>query len=534
MDFDIVEPLIKEAISDKADKAEVSDKAHVSVKAVGAPDPVSELLEACKGHPVVAPTKPDFRRLFVLGSMSRHSDTKVLGASYWTTKSDVLVNKKLKAFAEHLLAEPQALPGQYAKALKCYTEHAQKPELIGLPRFFGLSVFGKPNQDIRSLGHTLTAKPTVSLRDLQVRAVKQSLEVLEEWGGCTIIADCGFGKTRVAIGLMVALGRRTLLLCNRDVLMQQWADVLRDLCKDLKVSWIQGSQQLHRKQVSANGHVYMGPLEPADVCICSIETLITGTLEPAFLKTFGTVIVDECHHLAAATLVHALPMVPSRYVVGLSATPDRRDGLEYLLYFLAGPASFVYKRLPSITGLKDTVEVQKFELTSGTQREKFYANGQMAFAEMITFLTEDTVRNTALVTKLIELVQTRKKIIVVSGQVLHCQELYTAVQKALDQKPILALMAGPNVESKLAKDPATKVVFATYSLLEEGYDDPYLDTLVLATPRSRIQQTIGRIERSHEGKLRPLVIDLVDQFSVYPNMWFKRRAFYASRGFLIH
>jgi superfamily II DNA or RNA helicase len=94
-------------------------------------------------------------------------------------------------------------------------------------------------------------------------------------------------------------------------------------------------------------------------------------------------------------------------------------------------------------------------------------------------------------------------------------------------------MCGKNVESGKAKDPKTKIVFATYSLLEEGYDDCDLDTLLLATPRSKIQQTVGRIERTKEGKLRPLVIDVVDSFSAYPSMYYKRLTFYKSRGFLI-
>jgi superfamily II DNA or RNA helicase len=95
-------------------------------------------------------------------------------------------------------------------------------------------------------------------------------------------------------------------------------------------------------------------------------------------------------------------------------------------------------------------------------------------------------------------------------------------------------MAGPHTETAKAKSKDTRIVFATYSMLEEGYDDPLLDTLVLATPRSRIQQTVGRIERTHEGKLRPLVLDFVDPLALYENMWRKRLKFYRSRGFSLN
>jgi superfamily II DNA or RNA helicase len=248
-----------------------------------------------------------------------------------------------------------------------------------------------------------------------------------------------------------------------------------------------------------------------------------------FLNTFGLVLVDEAHHLAAASLVHALPLLAARNIVALSATPDRRDGLEHAIYWLAGPVSFVYKRLPSVTGIHGSVKVLKVLATGCSQHEKMYANGQLAFAEMTTSLSLDDHRNDYIL-RHIHNVLDRKKIIVVSALVNHCKALLDLIRP---KNVPMALMAGPTVESDKAKDPNTKIVFATYSMLEEGYDDPVLDTLILATPRTRVQQTVGRIERSMANKLIPLVIDIVDPFSIYPNMWFKRAHFYKSRGFQI-
>jgi superfamily II DNA or RNA helicase len=225
-----------------------------------------------------------------------------------------------------------------------------------------------------------------------------------------------------------------------------------------------------------------------------------------------------------------------RYIFGLSATPNRRDGLEHAIYWLCGPAAFVYKRLPSITGIRDTVEVRKTVFNGGLEIEKMYSNGQLAFAEMTTCLSKDPGRNKLILDTIVDAIAAkRQKIIVVSGLVDHCTVLSDLVKAFTGfERPIkTALMAGPNVQTVEAKDPSTDVVFATYSMLEEGYDDPMLDTLLLVTPRSRIQQVVGRIERSRENKLRPIVFDFVDPFSVWPNMWYKRKSFYTSRGFLI-
>lgn len=509
-------------------------------------DPIDGLLLDSKGHVHNALTIADLKngpqKLWALNGPKLGTpaapDTvcdAVCGAVYWVHKDLILKNDKLLKHFECLVLEPAGLPGQWTPRIKCYYEHSEKKDLVGLPRFFGLSMFGAPHRDIRSDGHPILHETRAdTLRDYQPKAVKDTLKMLQEWGGATIIADCGFGKTRVGLSIAANLKRRTLLLCNREVLMLQWAAVVKDLQPEWTISWLQGSDNWHRKQIKVDSQIFLGPAELSDVCVASIDTLVEGRVPKEFLSTFGLVLVDEAHHLAAATLVHALPLLPSKNIVALSATPDRRDGLEHAIYWLAGPVSFVYKRLPSITGLHGSVNVLKVTATGCSQHEKMYNNGQLAFAEMTTSLSLDDKRNDYILKQIDQVLGSgaRKKIIVVSALVNHCKALMDSV--ALRAPGILmAIMAGPTVESIKAKDPNTKIVFATYSMLEEGYDDPVLDTLILATPRTRVQQTVGRIERTLQGKLVPLVIDIVDPFSIYPNMWFKRAHFYKSRGFQI-
>jgi superfamily II DNA or RNA helicase len=500
---------------------------------IGVSDPVHKLLEDCKGHVRSYSSLQDVMKsptsMWSLEGPKLAASVTALGGVYWVSKDSVLNGDKWKEFALHVILEPRGVPGQWSPKIKCFYEHPSRKDIIGLPRFFGLSLFGKAQKDIRTLGHSITSKSAdISLRDLQIRAVRQTMAQLEDWGGAFIIADCGFGKTRIGISLATELKRKTLILCNREVLMLQWASVVTELQPDWKVSWLQGTDSFTKKSVKCSGHSFLGPSQEADVCIGSIDTLVEGTVPKDILQTFGLVIVDEAHHLAASTLVHALPLVSSRYIVALSATPDRRDGLEHAIYWLAGPVSFVYKRLPSITGIHGSVHIHKLVVQGCGQHEKMYANGQLAFAEMTTSLSVDIRRNNYIRDAIRTILPTRSKIIVVSSLVAHCQTLRDAFA---DQTT--AIMAGPTVEAAKAKAADTKLVFATYSMLEEGYDDPDLDTLILATPRSRVQQTVGRIERHKDGKLVPLVIDIVDPFSIYTNMWYKRFHFYKSRGFSI-
>jgi superfamily II DNA or RNA helicase len=189
----------------------------------------------------------------------------------------------------------------------------------------------------------------------------------------------------------------------------------------------------------------------------------------------------------------------------------------------------VYKRLPSITGKRDTVHVRQVLFRDGERKEIIYKSGQIGFAAMVTALSKDPKRNELLIDSVRAAVD-RKKILIVTSIVDHAKFLADALQDV----GALAIHGGtPAATVARAKAEASKVVVATYQFLEEGYDDPRIDTLVMALPRSKIQQVVGRCERTHEGKLVPLVLDIVDTFSVFEAMSWKRHHFYKSRGFTL-
>jgi superfamily II DNA or RNA helicase len=287
--------------------------------------------------------------------------------------------------------------------------------------------------------------------------------------------------------------------------------------EECRVGWLQGS--LTKKNKKAD-------FKDKDIVIASIESLSQCDYSREMLQEFGLVIVDEMHHLGALTLSQVLPKLPAKYILGISATPDRNDGLEHVLYWLAGPTCFTYKRLPSITGISNTVQVRLKHFNGGLRKEVYNRGGGLGFASMITNLAMDEERN-AMLLDMIQELKERKKILIVTSIVDH--------GKALSQSLSCLMISGgcsPLLIAQ-AKSIEQRIVVATYQFLEEGYDDPYIDTLVMALPRSKIQQVVGRAERTHENKLVPLIIDIIDTFSVFEGMSWKRRAFYKSRGFEI-
>ena len=504
-----------------------------------------------------------------------HPYETVLGAVYWVK---IPVNDAINMpWFDNLTCRPHKnslAPGKPKTFAVSYT-NPNKPDWIGLPRFLGLSLFGNPQKDIRSLGldALFTMTQDRKLRDYQERAVKACTNTLNEWGGATLIADCGAGKTAMALSIAANLSRKTLVLCNRSFLMHQWKHDI----EGKKWTWADDNKDLLHNETPSNfrikcesckkkiislektdfcdcGFKHISPwtctIEPRqgwmsnvrvgwlqgadgidtnekDIVIASIESVSQCNYPSSILKEFGLVIIDEMHHLGALTLSQVLPKLPSRFVLGISATPDRVDGLVHVLYWLAGPTAFVYKRLPSITGVSGTVIVNKKRFNGGKRQEIIYKGGKLGFASMVSLLAQDEDRNNYILDLIRSLIPERKKILVVTSIVDHAKFLSSALN-------CIAIHGGcsPALIAQ-AKSESTKIVVATFQFLEEGYDDPRIDTLVMTLPRSRIQQVVGRCERTQTGKLVPKVFDVVDTFSIFEAMSWKRHAFYKSRGFTI-
>jgi superfamily II DNA or RNA helicase len=334
-----------------------------------------------------------------------------------------------------------------------------------------------------------------------------------------------------------------------------------------------------------------------------IQTVVlrSGNAEfDAIMRGFGTVIVDEAHHIAAPWFGKALFVLPARHVLGLSATPNRGDGLGFVLPWLLGPVAFSAAR--DDAGGVD-VEVLVYR-NQETQVERLDRGGHVREGLMTTLLGEDVQRTSLLVHHITRLALTGRRLFVVADRT----ELLRVLENALLRHPgVLSLsrhtppqnvrVALPKMQGaaltkalldtgvpaslvvgcvstkeqrELWKSHATaiqtkkrkrqweidvlasftvgvvvggvkpavrdlafkaSVILTTYAYAAEGVDIPELDTVVLATPRSQIEQTVGRILRPCASKQSPLVIDIKDAFSLYEGMAWKRHRFYTKQKY---
>lgn len=243
-------------------------------------------------------------------------------------------------------------------------------------------------------------------------------------------------------------------------------------------------------------------------------------------------VVHNCHHIAAPTFSQAMLRVNAPYRLALSATPTRKDGLTKVLEWFTAPIFFRIERSCQAQVTVEVVQYTTLAYLAGPPTTRF---GKVSLPNMVTQLTEDAERNLMIVRGVAELAEQRRRIILLTDRRAHCEHL----QRALVARGVSAgLYMGGMSQDQLRASEACTVILGTFSLANEGLDLPFLDTIVLATPKSDVVQAVGRILREASGlggaeKQPPLVIDINDRWSCLSGQFYKRRAYYVQAGFTL-
>jgi superfamily II DNA or RNA helicase len=402
---------------------------------------------------------------------------------------------------------------------------------VGFPRFWGLSTFGPPARDGRVEGDEIRSpvfeSHGLAPRPAQALALGRIRRSLEQWGAAFVEAAPGEGKTYIAITMVCEIGRKACVCIPNDALDKQWVGALGRWAPSLRVVVLRGAWNPKSRACRA---VAAGEW---DVLVSTSQSLsmVEYPAEHVYDRV-GTLVVDEAHHIASKTLCQIAPRFPARRVIGLSATPGRRDGLEHALYWLLGPSCFRFQRVPEVTGRSHTVDIRRIQLTGGESRVVCDKSGEMHWTLTTRALSEDEARNRFVAGVVRQLVAAgRARVIALTLFREHVETLGSLLS---DLGP--ATLMGGASDADRASATQGRVVVGTMQFLEEGYDDDVLDTLVLVMPRnspSSLRQVIGRVERARAGKHRPLVVDFLDAFGPFPAAAYRRSRFYAEQGWRI-
>jgi hypothetical protein len=258
-------------------------------------------------------------------------------------------------------------------------------------------------------------------------------------------------------------------------------------------------------------------------------------------KTFGLVIADECHHLAARQFCRSLAKYPIRYTLGLSATPNRADNLQRVFKYYLG--EIVYKDAEIIKTAEDlaldhipdsTVEIYIYRNTDYKYcKEELNFKKKPNVVTMKSNVAECERRTRFLLSFLPRLIQEGRNILLLSCRREHIFQMERWINEIAIPECNVGLYLGGMKQEDLDISATRRVVIATYNMAEEAFDCKALNTLIYATPHNNIEQAVGRVLREEKKKRKviPLIIDLQDMFSSFQKWNLIREKYYKSKGY---
>jgi superfamily II DNA or RNA helicase len=334
-----------------------------------------------------------------------------------------------------------------------------------------------------------------------------------------LCAPTAFGKTVTAAALIARRGVNTLVLVHRSELLKQWQERLQSFLG------------VGKGVVGTIGGGKAKPTGKIDIAV--MQSLSRQGEVNSLVENYGQVIVDECHHVGAASFDAILKRAKAKYVLGLTATPIRRDGQQPIIFMQCGPTRH--------TAAKPTGAPHDLAVTPCTLHTRIDLPPEAGIQDIFRHLAIDQARTDAIAAEVVNAYDKGRKVLVLTERTEHLD----AIQTALDGKlPSLFVLHGRISRKQRATliaelnalpPDVPRVLLATGKLVGEGFDHPPLDTLVLAMPvswKGTLQQYAGRLHREHASKTDVRIIDFVDTgHPALLRMWDKRQRGYRAMGY---
>ena len=342
-----------------------------------------------------------------------------------------------------------------------------------------------------------------------------------------LCATTGFGKTVIGANIISKLKTNTLVIVNRNNLLDQWKE---------RLSYFLDINKKEIGQCGASKENLNGKLD-----VASFQSLFKKDNVEELVKNYGLVIVDECHHVAAFSFEKVLKSIRSKYVYGLTATPTRKDGWHKIIYMQCGDirVRVSNKELKQNKEMEHTVIVKKTNYKYIPTEEK----DKIQIAEILNDMCHNVFRNSLIIEDISKCIKEGRIPIVLTERVEHLNLL----KEQLEKLEVPVVIYKGNMGKKKTKEiqdiikeadenNKSRIILATSSSIGEGFDDSRLDTLFLTMPvswKGRIIQYVGRLHREHEDKEKVIVYDYLDNMKVLEKMYNRRIKGYKMAGYEI-
>ena len=359
-----------------------------------------------------------------------------------------------------------------------------------------------------------------TLTAIQNAAVDAMLE--HEEG--VLVAPPGAGKTVMACAAIVRRRTPTLILVHRKQLLDQWSDRLQNFIG------------LSKNEIHVLGKARY---PDAPVALGMFPTLARSEFPEALLAKYGHVIIDECHHVPAASFEAAMKRCTARYILGLTATPNRKDGLQKILFLQCGPIRHRID-LDHSEEQSRTVFVREFSLGLPAEKDR------LPIHQIWEHLIQSGERNRAIASDVSSALKEQRFCALLSDRKEHLNALESLLREKWPEESVYRIDGSTNQKLRTAilgnlraraAEERPFVLLATASLLGEGFDMPELNTLFLTMPisfKGRLIQYAGRLHRFSEKKKSVRIYDYVEpDHPLTAQMYRKRTTAYREMGYSI-
>ncbi len=431
---------------------------------------------------------------------------------YTILKSDLTIKEQLfirselnvKAFVPKSPVKPEAFP-----------IYRESPNKFYMPRYFGVNTFGDFTENKLSLGEDINVEFQGELREYQINIVNKYVNAVKDSGGGLLDVDPGKGKTVMALNIIAQLKKKTLVIVHKSFLLNQWIERIQQFLPTARVGKIQGQ---------------ILDIENKDIVIGMLQSLSQKEYPENLFDCFGLSIYDETHHLGAEVFSRCMVRTITNYTLGLSGTMQRKDGLTKVFKMFLG--DIIHKEKSDTSEHSVIVKAVHYHVDDVEFNEiKYDYRGNPLYSTMISKICSYNHRSEFIIKVLQgELNKNNDQQIMILA---HNKSLITYLFKAIEHRNIATVgyYIGGMKEADLKESESKKVIIATYAMASEGLDIKTLTTLIMASPKTDVCQSVGRILRTKH--MSPLVVDIIDSHDIFEKQWMKRKQYYIKQKYYI-
>jgi superfamily II DNA or RNA helicase len=489
---------------------------------------------------------------------------KLLTTKGYAIRKDFLTSEQTEQLKEALFVTPiinQKFVRQADKDSMSFRLFKESPTRFYIPRAWGRQIFGEEESNLVPEGTPLrdelqfTGKPY----DYQKAIVDQFL-----FAGSNglICVPCGRGKTFMAIWTALRIGKKFLIVVDKEFLMNQWKGELETLVPGIQIGILQEDrceveektvlgkamtieslkEVCRQKGLKVGGNrqdilTRIKEVEPSfedresthvkfDCTIAMIQTLVQRDFPPNLFDSFGFTIFDECHHLGAQHFSKVFNKIQTRCALGLSATPTRDDGLTKVFeWHLGKPVYWEKTRDPDPDVLVKPLYIE-FQDEAYTKLPLDWRK-EVVLPRLLTQILEYNPRTKMIVDEILDLCKhEERRILVLSDRITHLESMENLIKPS--GYSMSYYIGGMKEEEREGGAATAKILLATYAMASEAMNIKTLNSVILASPRKKVEQSTGRIlrVRAHERKVAPVIVDVVDSHDMYKGQYRKRLIYY--------